>query len=145
MDSVVLTILLAAYQPAPAIVHFSGVYDVVKHRQYIPTCPPLDDVMPHVIRIRKLWEVEGARRLERVRSVTAMPSFPNEPIVAYIVSCGGGISDPLTVAIYADAVGGGLQLQTDEAVLRDIVHELLHVVALSDDYDRLWRRIQREL
>ena len=124
----------AQAQPAPVFAEFSSIYDSYKHRRHLPNCPSEQIVAPHMAHAMDLWEKQGDRIMAGIRRVTEMPGFPKRQVIVYLIACGRSISDPATVAIYTGGPEGPFRRLTDEELLADIAHELLHQAASSPAY-----------
>lgn len=120
----------------PALVYgeFSGIYDQYKHRKQLPNCPSEAEAAPHLAHALDLWEHQGAQVMERIRKASEMPGFPRREIIIWFIACGRSISAPVTVAVYRGGPDGPFVALTDQELLVDIAHEILHNVVNTPAY-----------
>lgn len=120
--------------PAPVFAEFSPLYDSYKHRKHLPNCPSEAEAAPHIFHALDVWERRGGMVMERIRKVSEMPGFPRLQLTIYFIACGRSISSPITVAAYKGGPDGPFAALSDEELLTDIAHEILHNVANTPAY-----------
>jgi hypothetical protein len=120
--------------PAQVVGEFSSIYDQYKHRRHLPNCPSEAEAAPRIFHALDLWEHQSGKVMERIRTVSEMPGFPRRELNIYFIACGRSISSPVTVAVYKGGPEGPFIPLTDEELLTDIAHEILHNVANSPAY-----------
>lgn len=120
--------ILAIAVPPAAPMHaydlefrYSAIYDTQQECPGYKVRVPSERIRQEVARYRALWAREGAEIRGSIAKATGL-DIPLQPTVVYVVACGRGISDPLTIPAFWTE---GTPLSNRE--IHDLLrHELLH-------------------
>lgn len=116
---------------------YSSMYDNT-YKGLVHRYPSAEAIAEQCAHAKKLWAEQEVYILQRIRDVADVDVFPTGNLVIYLVGYGRGISDPLTVSLFAYPNDDGFKPQSDEEFLRNLTHELLHLVVQLPKYDDTW-------